>query len=125
MDHPSIAALSNEIRTLVEQAKERRRLMSSSSTSSSDRVEAEAILRRAIALAAGAQIVALEAAARHELGCLLRGYLETKNEGLGELNRALDLRIEIRDTPGQSESLLEIGLAAYEQIGRASCRERV
>src|SRR5262245_38663611 len=114
VDHQSVAAFSNEIRTLVEQAKERRRLMFSSPTSSSYRVEAESMLRRAIALAAGARIVALEAAARHELGSMLRGYVETKNEGLGELTRALDLRIEIRDTSGQSESLFEIGSAAYE-----------
>jgi signal transduction histidine kinase len=107
----SLAARAGEIRALVDQALEQRR---------EDGKAAESSLRRAIELATAARVASLEALARHELGCLLRRKLETKSEALGELHRALELRMELKDVAGQIDSLLELGTDAYQSSDLAN-----
>ena len=107
----SLAARAGEIRALVDQALEQRR---------EDAKAAESSLRRAIELATTARVASLEASARHELGCLLRRKLETKSEALGELHRALELRMELKDVPGQIDSLLELGADAFQSSDLAN-----
>jgi tetratricopeptide (TPR) repeat protein len=107
----SLAARAGEIRALVDQALKQRR---------EDGKAAESSLRRAIELATAARVASLEALARHELGCLLRRKLEAKSEALGELHRALELRMELKDVAGQIDSLLELGTDAYQSSDLAN-----
>ena len=81
---------------------------------------AKALLRQAADGAGGARMPRLEASARHELGSLMRRKLEDRAQALEELNRALELRIDLRDTQGQIETLLEIGIDAWQRSDLAS-----
>ena len=99
------AARADEVRGLIDQAASLPRTESDS---------AAGLLRRALDLAVAARMPLLEALARHKLGCLLRRKPATKEEGLGELNRALDLRVRLADVRGQIECEFELGLAAFQ-----------
>jgi class 3 adenylate cyclase len=88
-----------EIRALIDQARALLR---------SERATAEQHLRRAIDLAVAAGLKRLEASARHELGCNLHRSATDRDEALGELNRALELHIELGDLRGQCKGLLEL-----------------
>jgi len=111
-DAADTAARAAEIRNLIDQAASLRR---------TDRDAAVALLRRAVDLALAARMESLEALARHELGCLLRRKLPAREEALGELIRALDLRIQLSDVRGQIDSRLELGTDAmqHSDLGNA------
>src|ERR1035437_8612353 len=94
-----------EIRSLIDQAR---------SLPRSARAAAEQQLRRAVELAVAAGLKRLEASARHELGCNLRRSAANRDEALGELNRALELHIELGDLRGQCKALLELGLDCFQ-----------
>ena len=111
-DAVNTAARAAEIRNLIDQAAALRR---------ADADAAATLLRRAVDAALAASMQPLEALARHELGCLLRRKLPAREEALGELNRALDLRIQLADVRGQIDSLLELGTDAmqHSDLGNA------
>ena len=104
-DAGNTAARAAEIRNLVDEA---------AALSRTNADAATVLLRRAMDLALAARMQPLEALARHELGRLLRRKLPAREEALGELNRALDLRIQLADVRGQIESLLELGIDAFQ-----------
>jgi len=100
-----------EIRALIDQAR---------SLPRSTRATAEQPLRRAVDLAVAAGLQRLEASARHELGCNLRRSAADRDEALGELNRALELHIELGDLRGQCKALLELGLDCFQRSDLAN-----
>jgi len=116
-ENPNVVAQAGspgavEIRALIEHAR---------SLPRSARAEAEQPLRRALDLAVAAGLQRLEASARHELGCVLRRSTATnREEALGELNRALELHIELGDLRGQCKALLELGLDCFQRSDLAN-----
>ena len=99
------AVRAAEIRTLIDQA---------ASLQRTDADAAVALLRQAVESAVAAGMQPLEALARHNLGSRLRRTLPAREEALGELHRALDLRIRLVDVRGQIASLLELGTDAMQ-----------
>ena len=99
------AVRAAEIRTLIDQA---------ASLQRTDADAAVALLRQAVESAVAAGMQPLEALARHNLGSRLRRTLPAREEALGELHRALDLRIRLADVRGQIAGLLELGTDAMQ-----------
>ena len=106
------AARAAEIRALIDQA---------ASLQRTDADAAIVLLRRAVEASVAAGMQPLEALARHDLGSRLRRKLSARDEALAELNRALDLRVQIADVRGQIASLLELGTDAmqHSDLGNA------
>jgi class 3 adenylate cyclase/tetratricopeptide (TPR) repeat protein len=100
-----------EIRSLIEQAR---------SLPRNSRAAAEQSLRRAVDLAASAGLKRLEASARHELGCVLPGTDSGKEEALRELNRALEIHVELGDLRGQCKGLLVLGQGCFSRSDLAN-----